>query len=283
MTESVASGCLVVIITVTTSGGIGGFGLGGKEKTVETDRLEAPLRQQICDRFDPAGREPDRSRLRGTIAIEDLKARTARRAEREGYDAAQLGFAPAKPRRVSKPSAGQFTKAGTGAFSVLREFRFGDGEPPAVGSEVKVSDVFQPGQRVHVTGVSKGRGTAGVIKRHHFSGFPATHGTHEYFRHGGSIGNRSFPGRVFKGKRMPGRMGGERVTTLNLEVVEVDSERGLCAFRIAGCSPPELASPSLRHCPACPGNPELAPAKGGRLAPARRLSGQRRERRRGFS
>src|SRR6185295_14539572 len=141
---------------------------------------------------------------------------TTRRAERDGYAAAQLGFAPAKPQRVSKPMAGQFTKAGTGAFSVLREFRFADGEPPAVGSEVKVSDVFQPGQRVHVTGVSKGRGTAGVIKRHHFSGFPASHGTHEYFRHGGSIGNRSYPGRVFKGKRMAGRYGAERITTRNL-------------------------------------------------------------------
>jgi large subunit ribosomal protein L3 len=156
---------------------------------------------------------------------------TMRRAEREGYDAAQLGFAPAKPRRVSKPRAGQFAKAGTTAFSVLREFRFGDGEPPAVGSEVKVSDVFQPGQRVHVTGVSKGRGTAGVIKRHHFSGFPATHGTHEYFRHGGSIGNRSYPGRVFKGKRMAGRFGAERITTRNLVVVAVRADDNLLLVR----------------------------------------------------
>jgi large subunit ribosomal protein L3 len=156
---------------------------------------------------------------------------TTRRTEREGYAAAQLGFAPAKPRRVSKPLAGQFTKAGTGAFSVLREFRFREGEPPAVGSEVKVSDVFQPGQRVHVTGVSKGRGTAGVIKRHHFSGFPASHGTHEYFRHGGSIGNRSYPGRVFKGKRMAGRYGAERITTRNLVVVAVRADDNLLLVR----------------------------------------------------
>jgi large subunit ribosomal protein L3 len=156
---------------------------------------------------------------------------TMRRAEREGYDAAQLGFAPAKPRRVSKPRAGQFAKAGTTAFSVLREVRLGDGEPPVVGSEVKVSDVFQPGQHVHVTGVSKGRGTAGVIKRHHFSGFPATHGTHEYFRHGGSIGNRSFPGRVFKGKRMAGRLGAGQVTTRNLVVVAVRADDNLLLVR----------------------------------------------------
>ena len=81
---------------------------------------------------------------------------------------------------------------------------------------MRVGDVFQAGDVVDVTGVSKGRGTAGVMKRHHFSGFPGTHGTHEYFRHGGSIGNRSYPGRVFKGKRMSGRMGNERVTVANL-------------------------------------------------------------------
>jgi large subunit ribosomal protein L3 len=156
---------------------------------------------------------------------------TTRRAERDGYVAAQLGFSPAKPQRVSKPLAGQFTKAGTGAFSVLREFRFAEGEPPAIGSEVKVADVFQPGQHVHVTGVSKGRGTAGVIKRHHFSGFPASHGTHETFRHGGSIGNRSYPGRVFKGKRMAGRLGAERITTRNLVVVAVRPDDNLLLVR----------------------------------------------------
>jgi len=94
-----------------------------------------------------------------------------------------------------------------------------------------VSDVFAPGQLVHVSGISKGRGTAGVIKRHRFSGFPASHGTHEYFRHGGSIGNRSFPGRVFKGKRMAGRLGHERVTTRNLVVVALRPEEHLVLVR----------------------------------------------------
>jgi len=137
-----------------------------------------------------------------------------RRPEREGYAAAQVGFAPAKAQRLPKALTGHF-----------------DGEPPAVGSEIKVGDVFKPGERVAVTGVSKGRGTAGVMKRHLFSGFPGSHGTHEYFRHGGSIGNRSFPGRVFKGKRMAGRYGAERVTTRNLEVIAVRPDDHLLLVR----------------------------------------------------
>jgi large subunit ribosomal protein L3 len=154
-----------------------------------------------------------------------------RRADREGYAAAKLGFGATRAKRMRKALAGQFTKAGTAAFAVLREFPWGEGEPPAVGSEIRVADLFKPGERVHVTGVSKGRGTAGVIKRHRFSGFPASHGTHEYFRHGGSIGNRSYPGRVFKGKRMAGRLGAERVTTRNLEVVAVRPDEHLLLIR----------------------------------------------------
>jgi large subunit ribosomal protein L3 len=150
-----------------------------------------------------------------------------RNAERNGYAAAQLGFGAAREKRVSKPLQGQFKKAGTGSFSLLREFRLGDGDLPAVGAALTVADVFSPGERIQVTGVSKGRGTAGVIKRHRFSGFPASHGTHEYFRHGGSIGNRSYPGRVFKGKRMAGRYGAERITTTNIEVVAVRADENL--------------------------------------------------------
>ena len=143
-----------------------------------------------------------------------------RRAEREGYAAAQLGFGGSNLEKLPKALRGQFQKAGTGGFRVLREFRL-EGDAPAVGSELGVGDIFAAGERVQVTGVTKGRGTAGVIKRHGFSGFPASHGTHEYFRHGGSIGNRSYPGRVFKGKRMAGRYGADRVTTRNLQVVAV--------------------------------------------------------------
>lgn len=154
-----------------------------------------------------------------------------RNAERNGYTAAQLGFGTVKEKRLSKPVRGQFKKADTAAFGVLREFRLADGDVPAVGAAVTVADVFSAGQRIQVTGVSKGRGTAGVIKRHHFSGFPASHGTHEYFRHGGSIGNRSYPGRVFKGKRMSGRLGAERITTTNIEVVAVRADENLLLVR----------------------------------------------------
>jgi large subunit ribosomal protein L3 len=154
-----------------------------------------------------------------------------RRPERDGYAAAQLGFDPARPARLTKAVRGQFEKAGTGAFKVLQEFRLAGEEAPAVGTELRVADVFAAGELVHVTGVSKGRGTTGVMKRHNFAGFPAAHGTHEYFRHGGSIGNRSFPGRVFKGKRMAGRSGAERVTTRNLEVVAVRAEEDLILLR----------------------------------------------------
>lgn len=154
-----------------------------------------------------------------------------RQPERDGYLAVQLAFGAKKAARVTKAVAGQFKKAGAGTFAVLREFPLGPGEAPAVGSEVTVGDVFKAGEIVHVTGVTKGRGTAGVIKRHRFSGFPASHGTHEYFRHGGSIGNRSYPGRVFKGKRMAGRLGADNVTTRNLTVVAVRTDEHLLLVR----------------------------------------------------
>lgn len=154
-----------------------------------------------------------------------------RQPQQAGYAAAQLGFGSAKPGRLPKSLQGQFARAKTGVFAVLREVRLDDGELPTVGSEIGVGAVFAAGERVHVTGISKGRGTAGVIKRHGFSGFPASHGTHETFRHGGSIGNRSYPGRVFKGKRMAGRLGAERVTTRNLEVIAVRPDDHLLLVR----------------------------------------------------
>ena len=154
-----------------------------------------------------------------------------RRPDREGYGALQLGFAAAKAQRLSKALQGQFKKAGTAAFGVLKEFHLKADEAPAVGAELVVADVFKQGDVIQVTGVTKGRGTAGVIKRHRFSGFPASHGTHEYFRHGGSIGNRSYPGRVFKGKRMAGRYGADRVTTRNLVVIAVRPAEHLLLVR----------------------------------------------------
>jgi large subunit ribosomal protein L3 len=154
-----------------------------------------------------------------------------RRPERDGYAAAQLGFDPARPEKMPKAVRGQFERGGTGAFRVIQEFRLDGDDAPAVGTELRVGDVFAAGEQVQVTGITKGRGTTGVMKRHNFAGFPASHGTHEYFRHGGSIGNRSYPGRVFKGKRMAGRSGAVRVTTRNLQVVAVRPEEDLILVR----------------------------------------------------
>ncbi|TAK10394.1 50S ribosomal protein L3 [bacterium] len=146
---------------------------------------------------------------------------------KDGYSAIQLGFGSKKNQRVNKPEQGHMVKAGKGAFQVLREFRSEDIAQYEVGQEIKLSDLFKAGDRVDVSGTSKGRGFTGVIKRWGFAGFPASHGTHEYFRHGGSIGNRSFPGRVFKGKRMAGHWGDERISVQNLEVVGVRAEENL--------------------------------------------------------
>jgi large subunit ribosomal protein L3 len=150
---------------------------------------------------------------------------------RDRYTAVQLGFAPQKESRVGKAMRGHVGKAGKGPFRVLREFKIGADSQLEVGQDVRVGDVFTAGDAVDVSGVSKGRGTAGVMKRHKFSGFPGSHGTHEYFRHGGSIGNRSYPGRVFKGKRMAGRLGNARVTVENLQVVEVRADQDLIFIR----------------------------------------------------
>jgi large subunit ribosomal protein L3 len=149
--------------------------------------------------------------------------------EQHGYSAVQLGFEPKKMQRVSKPVGGTFTAAGKGAFYHVREIRCenDDARPGSLGDEVKVGDVFQQGQFVDVSGVSVGKGFQGVVKRHGMKGQPATRGTHENRRHVGAIGCRKFPGRVFKNKRMPGRMGNSKVTVQNLEVVGVRAEENL--------------------------------------------------------
>src|SRR5262249_4361737 len=120
---------------------------------------------------------------------------------------------------------------GRGGLGVRRDLPVPGGAPRGAGPGPPGGGVSPAGERVQVTGITKGRGTAGVIKRHGFGGFPASHGTHEYFRHGGSIGNRSYPGRVFKGKRMAGRLGAERITTRNLEVVALRPEEHLILVR----------------------------------------------------
>jgi large subunit ribosomal protein L3 len=146
---------------------------------------------------------------------------------KDGYNALQLGFGTQKNQRVNRPLRGHMAKAEKGSFRVLREFRVEDVSGYEVGQELKVTDLVKPGDLVDVTGTSKGKGFAGVMKRWDFSGFSRTHGTHEYFRHGGSIGNRSYPGKVFKGKKMAGHLGNVRVSIQNLQVVDVRPEENL--------------------------------------------------------
>lgn len=152
--------------------------------------------------------------------------------ETDGYRAVQVTTGTRRPSRVKKAAAGHFAKAGVDAGRGLWEFRLDDGEGDdlQVGGEIKV-DVFQPGQKVDVTGTTKGKGYAGTIKRHHFAGKDATHGNSLSHRTPGSIGQRQTPGRVFKGKRMSGHLGDVRRTTQNLEVVRVDADRNLILIR----------------------------------------------------
>lgn len=146
----------------------------------------------------------------------------------DGYEAVQLGFGEQKAQRLSK-AAREHRKKGGKMVAVLREFR-ADADRE-VGQDLKIADLFKVGDLVDVTGVTKGKGFQGVIKRHGFSGLPATHGTHEYFRHGGSIGNRTHPGRVFKNKRMAGQMGSLRVTAQNLAIIAVREDENLLLVR----------------------------------------------------
>jgi large subunit ribosomal protein L3 len=152
-------------------------------------------------------------------------------AATDGYNAVQVGFGEKKSQRLNKAMQGHMAKAGKGGFAVLREFRLDDVSQFAVGQEIKVGDLFKAGDMIDVAGTSKGHGFSGVIKRWSFGGFPGSHGTHEYFRHGGSIGNRSYPGRVRKGKKMAGHWGDELVSTQNLQVVDVRAEENLMLVR----------------------------------------------------
>ncbi len=153
----------------------------------------------------------------------------------DGYDAVQLTFGRRKLSRVRKPERGHFARSNVAPGIATREFMRSGADELKLGQALTAGEVFKAGDRVDVSGVSKGHGFAGVIKRHHFSGFPGSHGTHEYFRHGGSIGNRSYPGRVFKGMRMAGQMGNARATVPNLSVIEVLPEDN--AILITGAVP----------------------------------------------
>ncbi|MCS6890996.1 MAG: 50S ribosomal protein L3 [Rhodovarius sp.] len=160
------------------------------------------------------------------LHLEEVRVIAQRTAERDGYTAVQLGFGKAKPKRVSKPNKGHFAKAGAEAPRKLVEFRVAPDALLEPGARLSAAH-FVPGQLVDVTGISKGKGFAGAMKRWNFAGLEASHGVSISHRSHGSTGNRQDPGRTFKNKKMAGHLGGERVTTQNLTVAGVDAEKGL--------------------------------------------------------
>ncbi len=167
---------------------------------------------------------------------------------RDGYNALQLSYGENKPHRISKPLIGHLAKVGLESSAAIREVRVdkATADSTELGTVLNAGDVFEEGARVDVTGISKGSGFSGVMKKFNFAGFIRSHGTHEFFRHGGSIGTRLTPGFVFKGKKMPGQHGNTRVTVQNLEVCRVDTERNLVFVR-GGVPGHNGALVTLRH------------------------------------
>ena len=150
--------------------------------------------------------------------------------ETDGYTAVQFGFGDIKPKHVTKPLQGHFKKADVAPKRILKEFRFDDCSAFELGQIIK-ADVFETGDKVDVTGKSKGKGYAGVIKRWNFARLKETHGSGPVARHGGSMGACSSPSRVWKGKKMAGHLGAEKVTVQNLTVVKIDAENNLLAIK----------------------------------------------------
>ena len=153
-----------------------------------------------------------------------------RSIEKDGYAAVQIAFGDVDPRKVNKPEKGHFEKAGISPRRHLVELRTSDAAEYAAGQEI-TAEVFESGQKIDVMGTSKGKGFAGVMKRHNFKGLGAGHGVQRKHRSPGSIGACATPGRVFKGVRMAGRMGNERVTVQNLTVHAIDAEKGLLLIK----------------------------------------------------
>ena len=155
---------------------------------------------------------------------------------KDGYSAVQLSFLKNNAKKVNKPIAGHFKKHKAPTSRFLKEIRC-DAEKVKEGEVIGV-DIFKTGEKVKVTGTSKGRGFAGVIKRHGFKGLTATRGSHENFRHGGAIGQCAYPGKVYKGKKMPGHMGSVKVTTVNIEIADVKKNENLILLKgaVPGCN-----------------------------------------------
>jgi large subunit ribosomal protein L3 len=162
----------------------------------------------------------------GPVVVTQIK-----RVETDGYAAIQIAFKELAAEKAGRPATGHFAKAGVAPHRHVVEVRVEDADAYELGQQITIADVLTAGQKADVTGISKGKGFAGVMKRHNFKGQGAGHGAHKVHRAPGAIGACATPARVFKGKRMPGRMGGDQVTMMNLDVIEVDAERNVVLIR----------------------------------------------------
>lgn len=177
---------------------------------------------------------PDGERVPVTaIATGPCVVIAKRTPEKDKYTAIQIGFEEKRPQSVNRPMTAYFAKANVKPQRVVREIRLTDADAAKyeVGQVLRPGDIFQKGNAVDVIGRSKGKGYQGVLKRHHLGGSRATHGSHEFFRHGGSIGCRLTPGRVHKGKRMSGHMGDDRITLQNLELLDILPDENIILVR----------------------------------------------------
>jgi len=173
--------------------------------------------------FDEANRAiPVTAVKAGPVVVTQIK-----RPETDGYSAIQIAFKEMAAERAGRPAAGHFAKAGVAPHRHVVEVRVEDADIYELGQVISVADVLEVGKKADVTGITKGKGFSGVMKRHNFKGQGASHGVHKVHRAPGAIGACATPARVFKGKRMPGRMGGDQRTIMNLEVIQVDAERNL--------------------------------------------------------
>lgn len=162
----------------------------------------------------------------GPVVVTQIK-----RVDTDGYNAVQIAFKEMSPSKAGRPATGHFAKAGVAPQRHVVEVRVDDPDAFELGQTITIADVLEVGAKADVTAVSKGKGFAGVMKRYNFKGQGASHGVHKVHRAPGSVGACATPARVFKGKRMPGRMGGDQTTTLNLEVISVDAERNVLLLR----------------------------------------------------
>ncbi|MCL1594813.1 MAG: 50S ribosomal protein L3 [Actinomycetia bacterium] len=162
----------------------------------------------------------------GPVVVTQIK-----RLETDGYSAVQIAFKEMSADKAGRPATGHFAKAGVAPQRHVVEVRVDDPDAFELGQTITIADVLEVGKKADVTSVSKGKGFAGVMKRHNFKGQGASHGVHKVHRAPGSVGACATPARVFKGKRMPGRMGGDQVTMLNLDVIQVDADRNLLLLR----------------------------------------------------